>query len=172
MKEGLSAADVRLSQRLSHVAEHNTSIRRAAIVLAHSGDSPLWVGGLLLTLWLGSAPWQFVAKVDLVGIGIAAVVVQMIKLLVRRPRPPGKWGQGYRKLDPHSFPSGHAARATLLAAVSLFLGPPWWAVLLLVWAPLVALSRVVLRVHYLSDVVVGTACGLICGVALSLLLAF
>jgi hypothetical protein len=85
MKEGLSAADVRLSQRLSHVAEHNTSIRRAAIVLAHSGDSHLWVGGLLLTLWLGSAPWQVVAKVDLVGIGIAAVVVQVMKLLVRRP---------------------------------------------------------------------------------------
>jgi undecaprenyl-diphosphatase len=127
---------------------------------------------LLLTLWLGSAPWQFAARADLVGIGIAAVVVQVMKLLVRRPRPPGEWGQGYRRLDPHSFPSGHAARAIMLATMSMFLGPAWWAVLLLAWAPLVALSRVALRVHYLSDVVVGTVCGLICGVALGLLLAF
>lgn len=172
MKDELGAADARLSRRLSQLADNNILFRRAAMVLAHSGDSPLWLGGLLLTLWLGPAAWQFTAKADLAGIGITAIVVQLIKVLVRRPRPSGEWGQGYRKIDPHSFPSGHAARAMMLAAVSAFVGPPWWAVLLIAWAPLVAFSRVAMRVHYLSDVVVGAACGAACGAALGLLFSF
>ena len=164
--------DLRLSNRLAQVADQHQRLRRIAGGLAHSGDSPFWVVALLLVLWLGSPARQFESKVDLAGIGLTALVVQIIKWSVRRPRPAGEWGSAYRKLDPHSFPSGHAARAFVLATVALFLGPGWWAILLALWAPLVALARVAMRVHYVSDVVGGAACGLVCGIGLGVWISF
>ena len=172
MLNRLVVLDQRLSQQLAQLAEPRLWLRRTASVFAHSGDSPLWLIGLGLTLWLGSNFWRFEAGVDLVGMAITAVVVQVIKWRVKRPRPPGQWGQGYRRLDPHSFPSGHAARAVMLATVAGFWGPAGWAALLIAWALLVLLARVIMRVHYLSDVVVGGLCGLVCGVGLGLALRF
>ena len=164
MKDEMAAMDVRLSARL-RVAEQPGLLRSLAILLAHSGDSPLWLAGLLLVWWRGSAFWRHEAWLDLVGVLVTAVLVQAMKLTFRRRRPGGEWGQGYRKIDPHSFPSGHAARAAMLAVIAVALGPAWWAALLLAWAPLVALARVVMGVHYVSDVVVGAVCGVVCGVA-------
>jgi membrane-associated phospholipid phosphatase len=37
---------------------------------------------------------------------------------------------------------------------------------------LVGLARVALRVHYVSDVLVGAACGLICGIGLAAYVGF
>src|SRR5262245_54154538 len=148
---------------MARMVEAGAWVRRMAIVLAHSGDSPVWVCGLALMLWLGSSGWKLLAGLGLAGMLMTALVVQVLKWLIRRPRPRGEWGAHYRRIDPHSFPSGHAARAVMLAVVSLFLGPWWWAALLVVWAPLVSLARVVMRVHYVSDVLAGAACGLVCG---------
>jgi undecaprenyl-diphosphatase len=142
------------------------------MALAHSGDSPIWLAVLLLTVWLGSAFWKYEAVLDLIGIAITASVVQIIKWRVQRPRPRGQWGQGYRRLDPHSFPSGHAARAIMLATVAIFLGPLWWTLALVIWAPLVGVARVGMRVHYISDVVAGGLCGLVCGLGLGISLTF
>ena len=41
-----------------------------------------------------------------------------VKQVIRRERPAGEWGGIYRAIDPHSFPSGHATRAALLAALA------------------------------------------------------
>ena len=72
----------------------------------------------------------------------------------------------YRSTDPHSFPSGHAARATMLAVMMVGMGPTWLGVLLVIWAPLVSLARVSMGVHYLSDVIAGTIIGILIAVAL------
>jgi undecaprenyl-diphosphatase len=69
----------------------------------------------------------------------------------------------YRSTDPHSFPSGHAARAILIGVLAIGLGPGWLAILLGVWAPLVALARVAMGLHYLSDIVAGAVLGAIAG---------
>ena len=71
----------------------------------------------------------------------------------------GEWGKIYRNTDPHSFPSGHAARAFLIATIAAGLGPAWLAVVLWIWAPLVALARVAMGVHYLSDIMAGAVFG-------------
>ncbi len=162
----LLALDTRLSQRLAQLIDNRPFLRRIAIVLAHSGDSPLWVVGLALLWWFGSAAWRREAQLDLLGVLLTAIVVQLIKWRVKRPRPVGEWGYSYRKLDPHSFPSGHAARVIMLAVVAVWTGPLWWALALIIWAPLVALARVTMRVHYVSDVAIGAVCGLVCGVAI------
>ncbi len=154
--------DRRWTARL-RVAERPGALRRLAALLAHSGDSWLWLLGLLVVWWKGDPRWRAWA-VDYGSAVISlAIVVLAIKFAVRRQRPAGEWGAIYRNTDPHSFPSGHAARAFLLAALSLGLGPAWLAPLLLIWAPLVSLARVAMGVHYLSDVVVGALLGCLAG---------
>jgi membrane-associated phospholipid phosphatase len=57
----------------------------------------------------------------------------------------------------------------MLAIVMLGLGPLWVGLLLLVWAPLVALARVAMGVHYLSDVLAGMLMGLVIGIVVLLI---
>lgn len=156
--------DARLSARL-RVAEKPGLRRRLAILFGHSGDSWTWGAVLALMIWLGGAEWRRLAWALLLGIALTAVVVLAIKFSVRRARPEGEWGQIYRKADPHSFPSGHAARAAMLAVLALALGPAWFGILLAVWAPLVGLARVATGLHFVSDVVVGWLLGILMGFA-------
>jgi undecaprenyl-diphosphatase len=153
-------ADARLSSRL-RVAEKPGPLRILAAILAHSGDSWFWGLGLALLWWRGNAAWSVWAMRALISIAVLAASVLLIKLAVRRRRPEGDWGAIYRNTDPHSFPSGHAARAVLLAVLASAWGPIWWAAFLLLWAPFVALSRVAMGLHYLSDVLAGAALGLV-----------
>ncbi len=148
----------------SRSKEQPRFIHALAVVLAHSGDSWFWAVGLGLLWWLGTDYWKKLALVMITGIIIMALVVLLIKFTVRRSRPQGEWGKIYRSTDPHSFPSGHAARSTMLAVIALGLGPLWLGLSLLLWAPLVSLARIILGVHYPSDVLVGMALGVVMGV--------
>jgi undecaprenyl-diphosphatase len=150
--------DARWSRWL-HIGEEPGPLRSAAILLAHSGDSWFWFLGLALVWALGRGRWQAWAAKMIVVIVLTAALVMALKFSIRRRRPEGTWGDIYRATDPHSFPSGHAARAALIAILSLAWAPPWLALPLLVWAPLVAWARVAMGLHYLSDVLVGGLLG-------------
>ena len=163
MWQKLAELDNRLS-RLSRLGVNDRLTKAVAVILAHSGDSWFWLLGLLLLWWLGNEYWKQRALALGAGILVTALVVMAIKFTVRRRRPEGQWGQIYRSTDPHSFPSGHAARSMMLAVMALGLGPLWLGLLLLAWAPLVSLARVMLGVHYPSDVIAGMALGAVLGV--------
>jgi undecaprenyl-diphosphatase len=154
--------DARLSDRL-RVAEKPGFLRNLAAFFAHSGDSWFWAAAIIILWFFSNSAWKQWEVVEFFGMLGLAGVVQAIKLLVRRERPQGKWGGIYRSTDPHSFPSGHAARAFLIAVVGTALAPPWLAIVLWVWAPLVSLARVAMGVHYLSDIVAGGILGSIIG---------
>jgi undecaprenyl-diphosphatase len=134
-----------------------------AAFFAHSGDSWFW-GAALLILWLvGSVIWRVQILLLFIGILITAGTVFVIKFAVRRPRPDGDWGQIYRRSDPHSFPSGHAARASMLTTIMFLSGNIWIGIVFLIWAVLVDLARIGLGVHYLSDIIGGTVIGILMG---------
>jgi membrane-associated phospholipid phosphatase len=154
--------DARLSAR-TRVAERPGLLRTVAAFLAHSGDSWFWWAGLTLLWWRGNAFWRPWALTVLLSIIALAVIVLVIKFSIRRRRPEGDWGGLYRTTDPHSFPSGHAARATLIAVLAIGLGPWWLAILLCAWMPMVSLARVAMGVHYLSDVAAGVVLGAVAG---------
>jgi len=120
--------------------------------------------------WLGTPYWQGWAKIILLSIIGLAVLVLSIKFLVRRQRPAGEWGGFYRKTDPHSFPSGHAARAILIAILISGFGPPWLIPVIWLWAVLVCLARVAMGVHYISDIVAGMLTGVLAGLGILLVL--
>lgn len=150
---------------LSQLTDRSGALHTLAAILAHSGDSWL-ILPLLGVLWyFGPDYWKQRAVAMVVGVALTAAVVFVIKLSVRRSRPQGEWGKIYRNTDPHSFPSGHAARAVMLAVVALGLGPIWLGLVLLLWAPLVGMARVALGVHYPSDVAAGMLVGAILGLS-------
>ncbi len=124
-------------------------------LISHSCDSWYWLVGLV-ALWILSKPsGKEIAVTFSFVLGFLAIVVLLIKYFFKRARPEGDWGQIYRINDPHSFPSGHAARAMAIVIISISFFSGWAVLLILVWALLVGYSRVALKVHYLSDVLVG-----------------
>ncbi|HPH96591.1 MAG TPA: phosphatase PAP2 family protein [Anaerolineaceae bacterium] len=154
--------DVQASSRL-RIKDTSDRAHRVMAVFAHSGDSWFWLIGLVLIWFVGDPLWHNNAASLSIGMVLLAAVVLPVKFLLRRPRPEGQWGQIYRITDPHSFPSGHAARAACLAALAWGLGPLWFAVILTIWAPLVCIARVTLGVHYLLDVAAGILIGIPAG---------
>ncbi|MFO8035432.1 MAG: phosphatase PAP2 family protein [Anaerolineales bacterium] len=155
-----------LDREFSHkirLPESRSGLRRAAAIFAHSADSWFWLAGLI-TLYPFVSPGARPLLVKLmVGIVITAVFVLSLKMTIKRPRPEGEWGQIYRNTDPHSFPSGHAARAIMLTLLIFLLGPAWLGGVMVLWTLLVNYARIALGVHYLSDILVGTAIGLLFG---------
>lgn len=155
--------DNEYSARL-RIAENPGPLRSFAKLLAHSGDSWFWLLGLSILAYFGTPYWRVRALVMLGAILAGAVLVLIIKFSVRRQRPAGEWGAIYRSTDPHSFPSGHATRAAMLSVLAVGMGPLWFGVIMVIWAPLVALARVSMGVHYLSDVLAGALLGILFGV--------
>lgn len=152
--------DARLSSQM-RVAEKPGFLRNLAIFFAHSGDSWFWALALIIAWFFSNSAWKKWETVEFFGIAGLAAVVLAVKFMVKRKRPEGEWGGIYRNTDPHSFPSGHAARAFLIAVIASALAPSWLAAVLWLWAPLVALARVAMGVHYVSDIVAGAILGII-----------
>jgi len=165
MLNTLLEIDHKLSNQL-RLADDRILLRRVAAFFAHSGDSWFWLAGLFL-IWLFSRGNTHTLAAFLAGaILIQAALVLTIKFVIGRHRPEGDWGQVYRQTDPHSFPSGHAVRAVMLAVMAWQLGIHPLNLILTVWAPLVSFARVALGLHYLVDVVVGWLMGIVLAIAI------
>jgi membrane-associated phospholipid phosphatase len=157
-----SALDNKLTSVL-RLDQDGKTLWRFAVFFAHSGDSWFWMIALAVA-WLFSPPeWRYREMLMAIGIVCLALFVFGIKVLIRRRRPEGEFGAIYRKTDPHSFPSGHAARAAMLATLAVGLGPIGFAIIMVLWAPLVCLARVMTGLHYVSDVLAGILLGILSG---------
>ncbi len=137
-----------------------------ALGLAHSGDSFIWAGLCVLAWFLGNTQWKMRAVIVFAGLVLAEIVVVGIKMCIRRPRPPGESGKIYRRADPFSFPSGHAARAAMLSFLAIVLGPCAAALGIAVWSPFMIVSRIAIGIHYVFDVVGGILLGVLLTLAL------
>ena len=142
---------------LSRVA----SIRRFFSAVSKLGDYPAWViFGLIVAAQQGTGVALFVAHT----LGTAAVGILVYKGLKKRlvrERPYVTHGDivcGTAPLDRYSFPSGHTLHAI---SFTVFYGA-YEPAMLFVMAPfaaLVAASRIILGLHYPSDVLVGGSIG-------------
>lgn len=150
----------------------NGALWYIATFFAHSGDSWYCLGVIGLIWLFGNPYWHNMAATMGISTFVMAFLVIGIKFLIRRKRPEGEWGEIYRNTDPHSFPSGHATRVFFLAAMSWSLSPLWLAILLTIWAPIVAASRVLTGVHYISDILAGAILGLLVGNLVVILVPF
>ncbi|MBS0394649.1 MAG: phosphatase PAP2 family protein [Proteobacteria bacterium] len=146
----------RLNRGLSRPA-----LRELFVVASRLGDGIAWyVLVLLIPVYAGRRglrPALLMAVTGLVGV----VCYRLLKQRLVRERPyVGCDGirAGTPPLDRYSFPSGHTLHAvsfTVLASAYF----PALAWVLVPFAALVAASRVVLGLHYPSDVLAGGALG-------------
>lgn len=165
----LVALDHRLSLRLAIPSEARL-LHAIALVLAHTGDSPLWLLAAAITLIWGNAAWQGFGGRILVGILATGAATTILKWVFRRRRPPGESRGFYSRFDRHAFPSGHAGRCACVALLLSPLLPTWGWVPTALWVGLVGLTRVALQVHFISDVLGGWLAGVMVGAALQVAL--
>jgi membrane-associated phospholipid phosphatase len=162
---GPLAIDQRWADAMRDV--HSEFLRQVALVCNSLGIWPWRTAALGVIALVLLAMRRLHALVTFaVAEALAPLLSSLLKALVDRPRPPG----GLVHPVGSSYPSGHATDAgtTAVALVLLFTaaGPgrrPWWIAAGLAIA-LMAWSRTYLQVHWLSDVVAGSALGI--GVAL------
>lgn len=119
---------------------------------------------LLAALWLGARRHWPELAVLIAAVLIVHLAVPVLKEVVARPRPPDPLGSA----SGYSWPSGHATYAIIYPWIALTatyrLRPgrahaTAWLIGALLLAAAIGLSRVYLRVHYLSDATSGAALG-------------
>ncbi|QTR48001.1 phosphatase PAP2 family protein [Thiothrix litoralis] len=129
--------------------------------ISRLGNGVFWyVLMLMLPLIYGWQALQVSLHMALVGLA-ALLVYKWLKSSTERVRPYSHSDnilQNVAALDQFSFPSGHTLHAVGFSWVLLSYYPEWF-VLVVPFSILVALSRVVLGLHYPSDVLMGAFLG-------------
>lgn len=128
------------------------------------GDWPAWVALLLAQpLLQESGGWQRLLQYGLTALA-AIAVYRLVKTRLCRERPFITFVGNVRSHEPardrYSFPSGHTMHAVMFLALTAS-HLPWLAPWLVPLVVLIALSRVGLGLHYLSDVLAGALLGLL-----------
>jgi undecaprenyl-diphosphatase len=154
---------------------HVLWVERVGDLLHHlgSGGGLVTISVMLLVVGYGSRHHilRAVGVESLIAHGAAAVVVQVAKHLIGRPRPrllrDGEFLTGpsiESGLD--SFPSGHAAASFAVATVVARHYPRWGGAVYGL-AGLVTISRVVRGSHFVTDVIAGVVLGVLVGAIVS-----
>tara|TARA_Y100000815_G_scaffold159615_1_gene144934 strand:- start:235 stop:726 length:492 start_codon:yes stop_codon:yes gene_type:complete len=140
-----------------------TSVRLFFKSISRLGDGVFWYSlALSLILLQGVEGLAAVGHMTVTGLICVAIYSQLKNRLVRQ-RPFISWDDiraHTAPLDLYSFPSGHTMNAVNFAVLfSVFFPALFW--LVVPFALLVALSRVILGMHYPTDVLVGACLGLL-----------
>ena len=144
----------------------NAGLRYAVVLYFFRGVS--WLGNgifwyaLMLALLVQHNAEALLPILHMIFVGaVCSATYAMVKRRTARPRPyqavPSVHA-GAVPLDAFSFPSGHTLHAVAFTLVALR-HYPGLAALLIVFTALTAASRVVLGLHYPSDVLAGAAIG-------------
>ncbi len=173
----VEASDFRVSGRLLEWRPPRW-FRVLMISATRAGDGWLWLA-VGLALVLGGTDGHRVLATAATSAGVANILQVVLKRRVRRTRPCdselvprrqyGVRPLGHFPSDRYSFPSGHALNAFAIGSV-LALAYPLLAAPVLIVAASVAASRVVLGLHFLSDVLAGSLLGTLVGASAFVLL--
>ncbi|KAH0535308.1 phospholipid phosphatase 6 [Cotesia glomerata] len=142
---------------------------RALEISAHTIP---WLAGWLAFIWIINSKDLYQMQVNLfIGLLIDIVNVAVIKAATRRRRPSKNDDPFEMGPDKYSFLSGHASRVAFLTYFFIYLWPVpiMFVPSLLAWSTAVCLSRVLLKRHYILDVLGGVCLGIFQGIFLSLI---
>ena len=144
----------------------NRAIRYGAVLpffraVSWLGNGIFWYS-LMLAMLLHDRVEGVPALLHMMLVGVACTsLYKLLKQRTLRPRPYQALqsvAPGASALDAFSFPSGHTLHAVAFSVVAVSYYP-MLAVPLAVFCVLTAASRVVLGLHYPSDVLAGAAIG-------------
>ena len=144
-----------------HGAATRAWIVRVFGVVSRLGDGWTWAALVaLLPVFFGATGASVSAR--MIGVFLVNIAIYLIvKRWIARPRPfkaCDDFRECTRSLDEFSFPSGHTLHSVAFSVVLSVYYPPA-ALVLWPFTVLLALSRVVLGLHYPSDVIVGAVIG-------------
>ncbi len=144
----------------------NRMVRRRGIrpffaTISRLGDGVFWYCLMgLLPLLYGRAAWEVSVRMALTG-AVGVALYKLLKTRLIRSRPFEAHSGivlGTAPLDKYSFPSGHTLHAVSFTLIAIAYYPEWTWVLI-PFTALVALSRVILGLHYPTDVLAGGTIG-------------
>jgi undecaprenyl-diphosphatase len=144
----------------------NRGVRRRAVqrlfaVISRLGNGVFWYALMaVLPLTFGTEGMISAGHMAVVG-AVGVLLYRLMKGRINRERPFVHHPQirlGAMPLDRFSFPSGHTLHAVAFTIVAVAYHPSL-AVVLVPFALLVAASRMVLGLHYPSDVAMGAMVG-------------
>lgn len=159
--ERLDLLEWKLCQRIAHFSLYRPwlGILRLASKL---GDWPVWVALIAAQPWIQEKEgFTYLLQYSITAL-LAIAVYRLIKTRLCRERPFITFNTSITCLEPardrYSFPSGHTMHAVMFCILTAAHTPillPWLAPLAL----LIAISRVGLGLHYVSDVIAGGIIG-------------
>ncbi len=142
-------------------AGRHVPVRKLFSTISRLGNGIFWyVWMLALPLFYGKAGGRVSLQMLAVGV-VGHFFYKFVKSSTSRPRPytaldeVSDWTPA---LDAFSFPSGHTLHAVAFTIV-MVAALPSLAWILIPFTMLVAMSRVILGLHYPSDVVIGAVAG-------------
>lgn len=137
--------------------------RRFFATVSRLGDGIAWYA-LMAMLVVADGIAGLVASAHMAATGaIALALYKLLKRWTRRPRPfasDARIHAWIAPLDEFSFPSGHTLHAVAFTLVALA-HYPMLAWILIPFTASIAASRVVLGLHYPSDVLAATGIGVL-----------
>lgn len=169
MLKHIQAADIRIFHLVFTSLSHSTP---AIVARRVSCTADGWLYGLLAPAFYLTQPEQ--AR-TLIGLTLAGFLLEraiyfLLKRTCKRRRPPD-FLQDFESLilaaDEFSFPSGHTS-AAFFAVTLLVSGGSLVFLPLYLWATAVGLSRVILGVHFPTDILAGAVLGTSLALALPL----
>ena len=136
-------------------------VSRLFILISWLGDGKAWYA-LILTLPLVYGETGLVTSSSMIKIGVVNLALyKVIKSLTGRARPCAVSTSiilGTAPIDQYSFPSGHTMHAVAFSMIATAHHPEL-ACILVPFSSLIAMSRVILGLHYPTDVIAGGVIG-------------
>lgn len=167
----IEAGDHRIMRRV-HKWPAPRWIRMWMLAATRGGDGWLWTSLGIALCVLDGRSGAVAASEATFATGLGVALFLRLKKLARRRRPcvlePHCWST-LLPPDQFSFPSGHTITA-FAVCVPILLHYPQLAMGLLFCAASVAISRVLLGMHFLSDILAGAALGTTLGLCVHRLL--
>ena len=157
----IDQAELRLTRYINRSSGY-ALVRGLFRVVSWLGDGWFWYGLILLLPFMYGTPTAWTAAVHMSLLGITNLsIYKFIKPRAVRERPYITHSAIQcvsAPLDRYSFPSGHTLHAVAFTIIVASYFPEWSSVLL-AFTTLIALSRVVLGLHYPTDVAAGAVLG-------------
>lgn len=142
-----------MSYKISNIFNSNSLIRKFFQVITITGTAFFWF--IAIPIWY----YSFNGGDEAITFGFTTLLmlipVFILKQSIRRSRPDFKdTSFGAVIFDKWSFPSGHATRSTYVVILMAFYMPEF-IIFWILWALLMIFSRLILGVHFVSDIVAG-----------------